>query len=70
VEAETLACGTGSTASALVANAKYGIGNGQVEVKTSGGEQLKIYFTRKQSGYSGVWLEGKTRTVYEGEYHV
>ncbi len=68
VEGETLACGTGSTASALVSNAKYGVGDGLVRVKTAGGEELRIHFTRGREGYTGVWLEGKAGIVYEGRF--
>jgi diaminopimelate epimerase len=68
VEGETLACGTGSCASALVANAAYGIGKGLVHVKTAGGEELHVYFTRKQGGYADVWLEGKSSIVYTGKF--
>jgi diaminopimelate epimerase len=66
VEGETLACGTGSCAAALIANAAYGIGRGLVKVATAGGEILNVRFTRKQGGYTDLWLEGKARIVYEG----
>lgn len=68
VEGETLACGTGSCASALIANAAYGIGRTMVKVKTAGGEELKVYFTRIQGGYRELWLEGKANIVYEGRF--
>lgn len=70
VEGETLACGTGSCAAALVANALYGIGDGSMKVKTAGGETLTIYFARRQGRYSDLWLEGTVRTVYTGSYFV
>ena len=66
VEDETLACGTGAVASALIA-AKKGLVDSPVEVQTSGGEILKIYFQPKGEGFERVFLEGDARVVYEGE---
>jgi diaminopimelate epimerase len=66
VEDETLACGTGAVASALIA-AKKGFVDSPVEVQTSGGEILKIYFQAKGDGFDHVFLEGDARVVYEGE---
>ena len=66
VEDETLACGTGAVASALIA-AKKGFVDSPVEVQTSGGEILKIYFQPKGEGFDRVFLEGDARVVYEGE---
>jgi diaminopimelate epimerase len=66
VEDETLACGTGAVASALIA-AKTGFVDSPVEVQTSGGEILKIYFQAKGDGFDRVFLEGDARVVYEGE---
>jgi diaminopimelate epimerase len=66
VEDETLACGTGAVASALIA-AKKGFVDSPVEVQTSGGEVLKIYFQPKGDGFDRVFLEGDARVVYEGE---
>ena len=66
VEDETLACGTGAVASALIA-AKTGFVDSPVEVQTSGGEILKIHFQSKGDGFDRVFLEGDARLVYEGE---
>jgi diaminopimelate epimerase len=66
VEDETLACGTGAVASALIA-AKEGFIDSPVEAQTSGGEILKIYFEAKGDGFDRVFLEGDARVVYEGE---
>jgi len=65
VEDETLACGTGAVASALIA-AKKKLVDSPVEVQTSGGEILKIYFQPKGEAFDRVFLEGDTRVVYEG----
>jgi diaminopimelate epimerase len=66
VEDETLACGTGAVASALIAAAR-GLADSPVAVETSGGEILNIYFQRQGKGFERVFLEGDTRLVYEGE---
>jgi diaminopimelate epimerase len=65
VEEETLACGTGAVASTLIA-AALGLVDSPVAVETSGGEILHIYFQRREKDFEGVFLEGDTRVVYEG----
>jgi len=66
VEDETLACGTGSIASALV-GAIRGQVDSPVTVETRGGEELVIHFERKGEVFEKVWLEGNTTLVYEGQ---
>ena len=66
VEANTLACGTGSTASALV-SALRGDVKPPVKVKTRGGEVLEVDFSLKQGRVSDVFLEGEARLVFEGK---
>jgi diaminopimelate epimerase len=66
VEDETLACGTGAVASALIAGAK-GYVDSPVAVETSGGEILNIHFLKEEDGFARVFLEGDTRLVFEGE---
>lgn len=69
VEGETLACGTGSVASALILALKNNL-NGLIRVQTQSGEVLKVYFRRNNGKFSDVWLEGSAKKVYQGEYHV
>lgn len=69
VEDETLACGTGSTAAALIFALKSNLVN-LVNVRTQSGEILKVYFNNKEGKFKNVWLEGSARIVYKGEYHV
>ncbi len=69
VEDETLACGTGSTASALIFGSKAGASS-PVSVLTKGGEILSVYFERRGGSFENVWLEGMPRIVYKGVYHV
>lgn len=67
VENETLACGTGSTASA-VASALKGLVEPPVSVLTKSGEKLRIDMQRKGGEVTKVFLEGKAQFVYKGEY--
>ena len=66
VEDETLACGTGSVASALIA-ARKGLVESPVDVRVQGGETLRIHFTPTESGFEKVYLEGKAKVVYQGK---
>lgn len=70
VEDETLACGTGSVASALIAYNLKLTNKSPISVKTKSGEVLKVYFDYKNDKFSNVWLEGSARWVYEGGYYV
>ena len=65
VEDETLACGTGATASAIIAS-ELGHVKSPIKVKTSGGDALYIYFDKKGSQYRDVFLEGEVEIAYEG----
>jgi len=69
VENETLACGTGSVAAALI-SAVAGKVYSPVRVCTRGGEVLKIYFNHCGGKFSEVYLEGKVRIVFEGEVSI
>jgi diaminopimelate epimerase len=69
VEDETLACGTGSVASALIFALKSKAKD-KVMVHTKGGEALKVYFKREGLDFSEVWLEGKAQIAYKGVYYV
>lgn len=68
VEKETLACGTGSTASAIISTLA-GYVSPPVKVVTSGGEILVIDFKRKGRKITHVTLEGEARFVYEGMFY-
>jgi diaminopimelate epimerase len=65
VEDETLACGTGCIASAIVAAAK-GKASSPVVAHTRGDYLLKIYFTLEPQGAKEVFLEGDARVIYKG----
>jgi diaminopimelate epimerase len=65
VEAETLACGTGSVAGALVAACALGLAS-PVRVRTAGGEVLTVSFGRCNGRFHNVHQEGDARVVYHG----
>lgn len=65
VETETMSCGTGVTASALVA-AHNENGFNSVEVKTLGGN-LSVEFEKLQEQFTHIWLEGAATFVFKGE---
>jgi diaminopimelate epimerase len=66
VEDETLACGTGSVGTALIAATK-GMTTSPAVLHTRGGEDLKVYFEKSGESFSGVFLEGEARVIYEGK---
>jgi len=69
VEGETLACGTGVAASALIAHKVLGI-ESPVEIKVQGGDVLGVYFETQDGGFTGVKLRGPADFVFEGEIDV
>ncbi|PTL36405.1 diaminopimelate epimerase [Candidatus Methylomirabilis limnetica] len=66
VEDETLACGTGTVAAALVA-ATLGMVSSPVEVRVRSGETLTVSFTRNGTEFHEVFFEGDVRLIYQGE---
>ncbi len=69
VEGETLACGTGVTASALVAAAVHRF-QSPVPVQVQGGDQLEVSFKRAGNGFSEVRLSGPADFVFEGRTEI
>ena len=65
VEDETLACGTGCAAAALIIAAQKNV-IAPIELLTRSGGRLKVYFTRTQSGFENLYLEGDARMVGSG----
>ncbi len=66
VEDETLACGTGAAASAII-SAEAEKMSSPVTVETQGGEKLKVYFEIIEGNFRNVYLEGKAQLLSEGE---
>lgn len=70
VEAETLACGTGATASALVVHLTAHPATTRFRVGVRGGE-LEIAFDEPTPGtYTNIRLSGPARRVFEGEINL
>ena len=67
VENETLSCGTGVTASAMIAAEGHGVH--KISVETQGG-QLEISFEKTPEGFSNVFLTGPAEKVYSGEIKI
>ena len=65
VEGETLACGTGVTASALIAARLHGFPS-PVRVGVQGGDTLEVAFTQAGAGFRDVRLTGPADFVYDG----
>ena len=65
VEGETLACGTGVCASALVFHRLTGAA-APVQVQVRGGETLSVDFQPANGGYSAVTLTGSADFVFDG----
>jgi len=69
VEDETLACGTGAVASAVI-SAEAEKMSSPVTVGTRSGEELKVYFKMIGGEFKEVYLEGKAKLVYGGIINV
>ncbi len=66
VEDETMACGTGAVAAALFASMQRGM-DSPVEVVTSGGDVLTIYFELHDGPVAeNIFLQGPTRLICTG----
>ncbi|MBM4276344.1 MAG: diaminopimelate epimerase [Deltaproteobacteria bacterium] len=66
VEDETLACGTGTVASALISAFKGWV-KSPVSVKTAGGEVLTVHFEVEGEEVKRVFFEGDVHIIYEAE---
>ncbi len=65
VEGETLACGTGAVASAVI-GAALGKLKPPVKVMTASGERLTVGFRQTRRPWEGLYLEGPARITFEG----
>jgi len=66
VEDETLACGTGAAASAIVMAHKMKL-DSPLSVLTRSGEYLNIFFKEKEGQYYDIYLEGDARIIYKAQ---
>ncbi len=69
VEGETLACGTGVTASALIASRVHHM-RSPVQVQVQGGDQLEVSFDESDSRFDNVRLTGPAEFVFEGKINL
>jgi len=65
VEDETLACGTGVVASALIFAANENV-TGPIDVLVRGGDTLQVDFSREGNRFSNVTLTGPADFVFDG----
>ncbi len=65
VEGETLACGTGAVAGALVAARTLDLPS-PIAVRTRSGEVLNVYFQQTGDGFKDVYQQGGARLIYTG----
>jgi diaminopimelate epimerase len=66
VENETLSCGTGVTASALVFAQNRNLHSGTLKIETLGGN-LSVSFKKSENGFKDIWLTGAAEFVFEGD---
>jgi len=69
VEGETLACGTGVTAAALISAELHHLAS-PVRVQVRGGDWLEVSFERKDGQFANVRLTGPADFVFEGKIAV
>jgi diaminopimelate epimerase len=69
VENETLSCGTGVTASALV-SAKGNNGLNRIDVKTLGGNLVVEFEKINSNQFKNIWLCGPASFVFKGEVEI
>ena len=66
VEDETLACGTGAVASAIIMANKMKI-DSPLSVLTRSGGYLNIFFKERDGQYYDIYLEGDARIIYKAQ---
>jgi diaminopimelate epimerase len=69
VEDETLACGTGIVASALIFAAIQKL-NGPISVTARGGDELQVGFEKSDNQFQNVTLTGPAEFVFEGAVEI
>jgi diaminopimelate epimerase len=69
VEAETSACGTGATATAIAAFEKGLFTTTSIKLKVKGGH-LEVSFVAEGDSYSNICLTGSAEFVFSGEIEI
>ncbi|MDP8217065.1 MAG: diaminopimelate epimerase [Candidatus Kaelpia imicola] len=70
VETETLACGTGCVASALIAGLKRGYDSKNIVVLPLSGERLRVSYSYQKGRFSDVYLEGEAELLFESKFKI
>ncbi len=66
VEDETLACGTGIVAGALVLAARKSMPS-PISLRSRSGSLLSVFYLQTNNGFKEIFLEGDARIIYKGE---
>lgn len=66
VENETLACGTGSVAAAIISSIIYSI-DSPIELITAGGDTLMVSFSKNGNEFSNICLSGPAEVTFTGQ---
>ncbi|MFN5628847.1 MAG: diaminopimelate epimerase [Bacteroidota bacterium] len=70
VEEETLSCGTGVTAVALVCSQQKLVSNNiPLQINTKGG-LLEVSFKKEEEKYNNIWLTGPAQKTFEGSFNL
>jgi diaminopimelate epimerase len=69
VEAETLACGTGVAASAMISSRVHKFSS-PVKVQVQGGDELEVGFQENNGQFANVRLSGPAEFVFDGRIEV
>lgn len=69
VEGETLACGTGVTASALISSRVHSF-KSPVQVQVQGGDRLEVSFAERNGEFFDVKLSGPAEFVFDGTIEI
>ncbi|UQZ88830.1 diaminopimelate epimerase [Deltaproteobacteria bacterium Smac51] len=67
VEDETLACGTGAVATAMLAAAQGLVTETTITCRTKGGDELTVSYEGPADGPDKVFMEGKVRYLFSGQ---
>ncbi len=69
VEAETLACGTGLTATAVALGLELGL-RSPVTLLPRNGEKFLVWYRRAGAGADDIYLQGPAKIVFEGQIYI
>lgn len=69
VEAETLACGTGITASAIALGLELGL-KSPVALVSRSGEKFRVWYKRAGASVTDIYIQGPAKIVFEGTIEI